>query len=117
MTGLFRHISGLFFIGFILIYGHVKAQTVELSGKEQAILQAAEDSLLTGNYAFSLEKFSSLLSLHNDEVYFRYKYALCLVEMNSQLDQAIDYLEMASAGGIRESAYYLGKAYHYRYNV
>ncbi|MDA3909990.1 MAG: hypothetical protein PF448_01370 [Bacteroidales bacterium] len=116
MTGYFRHILFLLSLVLLLLYSNARAQTVELDLKEQALLQAAEDSLEVENYQYARQVFSQLLSLHNDELYFRFKYAVCLVYLNSDLDQAIDYLKIAAQSGkMPEAYYYLGLANHYRY--
>lgn len=116
MTGICRHIFLISLFALTLIFNNVKAQTVELTPQQQALLQSAEDSLIAENYQYSRQVFSQLLSLHNDEIYFRYQYAVCLVMLNSELDQAIDYLETSiESGKYPQAYYYLGVAHHYRY--
>ncbi|MEA1874500.1 MAG: hypothetical protein U9N51_08750 [Bacteroidota bacterium] len=116
MTGHFRHILFLISLALLLFTCSAAAQTIELNPKEQMLLQAAEDSLEIENYQYSRQVFSQLLSLHNDELYFRLKYAECLVYLNSDLTQAIDYLKMViQSGKMPEAYYYLGLANHYRY--
>jgi len=116
LTGFFRHILFLTSLGLLLFACSAAAQTVELNPKEQALLQTAEDSLELENYQYASQIFSQLLSLHNDELYFRLKYAECLVYLNSDLNQAIDYLKtVTQSGKMPEAYYYLGLANHYRY--
>jgi hypothetical protein len=116
LTGYFRHILFLLSLGLLLLSCNAKAQTVELNLKEQSLLQAAEDSLDAENYQYARQVFSQLLSLYNEELYFRFKYAVSLVYLNSDLDQAIDYLKIAAQSGkMPQAYYYLGLANHYRY--
>jgi len=116
LKGYFRHILFLLSAVLLLLSSNLRAQTVELNPKEQALLQSAEDSLVVENYQFAAQVFSRLLSLYNDELYFRLKYAECLVYLNSDLEQAIDYLKIITQSGKMPEAYYfLGLANHYRY--
>lgn len=114
-----RNITYLFSILFavlLLTFNSVHAQTVALTETEQILLEKAEIELETENYQSASESFSQLLSLHTNEDYFRYKYAVCLINLNSNIDKAISYLKIADASGnIPQTKYYLGIAYHLQY--
>jgi hypothetical protein len=100
----------------VLVSGEIQSQTVDLTENEQMIFQAANDSLDAGNYQFAFEKYSQLLSIYNQESIFRYKYAVCLIHLNRNLEQAIEYLNIAAnTSDIPQIDFYLGMAYHLRY--
>lgn len=91
----------LCFIGI----GNVNSQ----SSQEQA-LQLFTD----GNYAEALIKFKKLLTLFPNDPKYLYYTGVCMVETNSDIATAIEYLTRSSNSLVPRNVYfYLGKAYHY----
>ncbi|MGM0649090.1 MAG: SPOR domain-containing protein [Bacteroidota bacterium] len=97
---------------------YIFAQTTELTEQEEALTEEAEESMNNGDYQNALSNYSQLLSHHTDDVFFRYKYAVCLIHLNRDIEKAIEYLKIAGANSkteIPQIHYYLGMAYHLRY--
>lgn len=76
----------------------------------------AESFFTTGDYTKALPYYSQLLSLYPKDPLYNYRYAVCLVETNQQIDKAISYLEYASTKDVDNKIfYYLGMANHLSY--
>ena len=95
---------------------------VNLYGQQQSvdIQEVKEASLVSfdqGNYRSALPGFRTLLELDEHDPLFSYYVGRCLVELNEELDEAIELLYMASRqSGPADAVLYLGRAYHLNYN-
>lgn len=70
-----------------------------------------------GNYRQALGVFQELIENQPDNVMNYYYAGRCLVELNEDMDDAIEYLYSASRRGApADASYYLGRAYHLDYN-
>ncbi|MFO7789603.1 MAG: SPOR domain-containing protein [Bacteroidales bacterium] len=99
-------------------HSYIFAQTTELTEQEEELTEEAEESMDKGDYENALSIYSQLLSLHTDDVFFRYKYAACLIHLNQDIEKAIEYLNIAKSKAkteIPQIHYYYGMAYHLRY--
>ncbi len=109
-------ISGLF-LG-CGIQTSVFAQNSELTDEEEELYEQAEESMENEDFEKALRLYSQLLSLYTNDVVFRYKYAACLIQLNRDIEKAIEYLNIAksqSKSEIPQIHYYLGQAFHQRY--
>ncbi|MCK4749636.1 MAG: hypothetical protein KAT15_21425, partial [Bacteroidales bacterium] len=94
----------------------------DLSGQEMSqdpgkLQQRSMASFKQGDYRSALAGYSILIEGDPGNAMYCYYAGICLVEMNEQLDEAIEYLYGASNHGVPEDVnYYLGKAYHQDYN-
>jgi hypothetical protein len=94
------------------------AQNTELTDKEEELFEQAEENMDNENYQKALRLYSQLLSLYTDDVVFRYKYAACLIQLNQDIEKAIEYLNIAknhAKSEVPQIHYYLGQAFHQRY--
>ena len=67
-----------------------------------------------GNYAEALVKFKKLLTLFPKDPKYLYYTGVCMVETNTDIETAIQYLTQSSNSLVSRDVYfYLGKAYHY----
>jgi tetratricopeptide (TPR) repeat protein len=83
----------------------------------QQVQSEAMNKLEGGDYRSALSGFRKLMDAEPDNALYPYYAGICLVELNEDLDDAIEYLYGASGGGVPSDAkYYLGKAYHRDYN-
>jgi len=70
-----------------------------------------------GEYRLALSGFRTLMDLERDAAIHRYYKGRCLVELNEQLDEAIELLYGASLRDVPgDVTFYLGLAYHRYYN-
>ena len=70
-----------------------------------------------GDYRSALSGFRKLIDLEKGEAQHRYYAGRCLVELNEELDEAIELLYGASLQKVpRDVTFYLGMAYHRYYN-
>ncbi|MEZ5069847.1 MAG: tetratricopeptide repeat protein [Bacteroidales bacterium] len=70
-----------------------------------------------GSYGEALKAYAHLLEAHPGNVLYKYYKGVCLVELNRDLDDAIELLYGASRNGVpNEALYYLAMAYHREYN-
>jgi tetratricopeptide (TPR) repeat protein len=70
-----------------------------------------------GDYRLALSGFRKLIDLEKGEAQHRYYAGRCLVELNEELDEAIELLYGASQKNVpRDVTFYLGMAYHRYYN-
>ncbi|MGC9331524.1 MAG: hypothetical protein ACP5DZ_06570 [Bacteroidales bacterium] len=109
-------ISGLF-LG-CGIQSSVFAQSPLLTDEEKELYKQAEESMGNEDYEKALRLYSQLLSLYTDDVVFRYKYAACLIQLNRDIEKAVEYLNIAKSHAkseIPQIYYYLGQAFHQRY--
>lgn len=89
--------------------------SVKLPMGEKEVFERSQNQFNEGDYQPAKEGFSQLLSLYPREIYFNYAYGACLVNLNTEFDKSIQYLEYALKGGNYHANYYLGLAYHLHY--
>ena len=83
----------------------------------QQLQTEAMNSLEGGDFRSALRGFRKLMDAEPDNALHPYHAGICLVELNEDLDDAIEFLYGASNQGVPADAkYYLGKAYHRDYN-
>ena len=79
--------------------------------------QSAMDSFEQGDYRSALSAFRALNEQGGTDPGNNYYIGRCLVELNEDLDEAIELLYNASKGNVQTDAiFYLGRAYHLYYN-
>lgn len=83
----------------------------------QQLETKAKNSLDEGDFRSALPGFRVLMEADPENVMHSYHVGICLVELNEELSDAIEYLYGASKRGAPSDVnYYLGKAYHRNYN-
>ena len=83
----------------------------------QQLNERSRDSFEKGDYHSALSGFRKLMDLERGEALHRYYAGRCLVELNEELDEAIELLYGASQQNVpRDVTFYLGLAYHRYYN-
>jgi len=93
-----------------------------LYGQQQSVdIQKVKEASLTsfdqGSYRSALSGFRSLMELNGNDPLYSYYVGRCLVELNEEMDEAIELLYGASRQNVPEDAvFYLGRAYHLSYN-
>lgn len=94
----------------------------ELCGQQQSvdIPTVREEALANfnqGDYRHALAGYQSLLEADAGDPMYNYYTGRCLVELNEEIDEAIELLYGASKRNAPEDAvFYLGRAYHLNYN-
>jgi tetratricopeptide (TPR) repeat protein len=69
-----------------------------------------------GNYSEALVRFKKLITLFPKNPKYYYYTGVCMVQTNTNIDEAIKKLLYASEYAVpRDVYFYLGKAYHYQY--
>jgi len=77
----------------------------------------ARTSFREGDFSSALSEFRTLMEIEPADPMHPYHAGICLVKLNQDLDDAIEYLYGASTGGVPlDVNYYLGLAYHRHYN-
>lgn len=101
----------LLFLSGTLLYGqHEKAKIQEL--KESSL-----SSFNRGDFRAALSGFRSLMDFQSADPQYSYYAGRCLVELNEELDEAIELLYGASkTSAFPDAVFYLGRAYHLSYN-
>jgi len=83
----------------------------------QQLNERSLDSFEKGNYHSALSGFRKLMDLEKGEALHRYYAGRCLVELNEDLDEAIELLYGVSQRNVpQDVTFYLGMAYHRYYN-
>jgi tetratricopeptide (TPR) repeat protein len=109
----------------VLIYSALMVFTgagPKLHGQEnRENTQILQDGSMTqfenGEYRSALQGFRKLIDQYQGEPLYRYYAGRCLVELNDQLDEAIELLYHASQRNVpKDVTFYLGLAYHRFYN-
>ncbi len=105
----------LFFI--VLFQIPILFYSQELTEVEKENLKKAEALFEEGKYADALPMYSQLLSIHGRNIDFNLKYAICLVETNTDLKSAKKYLDYVKRVEPQNALvyYYLGYIYHLWY--
>ena len=77
----------------------------------------ADECFMKKDYAHALPLYRELLDFYPKDPDYRYRTALCLLNLNQEPDAVIDLLWPASADRENPLAtFYLGRAYHLHYN-
>lgn len=98
-----------FLIAWLCFIGINNINSQSGSAQEQALQLFSE-----GNYAEALVKFKKLLTLFPKDPKYLYYNGVCMVETNTDIGTAIQYLTQSSNSLVpRDVYFYLGKAYHY----
>ncbi|HEX2934432.1 MAG TPA: SPOR domain-containing protein [Bacteroidales bacterium] len=85
-----------------------------VSGQSGSAQEQAMQLFTEGNYAEALVKFKKLLTLFPNDPKYLYYTGVCMVETNTDMGTAIQYLSKSSNSLVpRDVYFYLGKAYHY----
>jgi tetratricopeptide (TPR) repeat protein len=83
----------------------------------QQIKESSLGSFNQGDFRAALSGFRALISLEGKDPFYSYYAGRCLVELNEELEEAIELLYGASRnGGPGDAVFYLGKAYQINYN-
>lgn len=87
------------------------------AGKSQSTPQEEALQLYAeGKYAEALPVFKRLVTLFPKDPKYQYYSGVCMVQSNTDLTKAVNYLRFASDKAIpRDVYFFLGKAYHYQY--
>ena len=84
----------------------------------QKVRQESIASFEADDYRTAMNGFRNLMEREPDNPMHSYYAGRCLVELNEQLDEAIELLYGASTGGVPQNViYYLGMAYLRSYNL
>ena len=101
----------------ILLLLPVSIFAQSLSDKELELEDNAYELFFEKEFNEALPIFSQLLSLYPKKADYNYGYGACLVEVNKELNKAIQYLKYASDKSSNPVInYYLGVAYHQSYD-
>jgi len=104
-------VAVLMFMAGANLYG--QQQSVDI----QKVKEASLASFIQGSYHLALPGFQTLLELDKHDPLFSYYVGRCLVELNEDLDEAIELLYGASKQSVpADAVFYLGRAYHLSYN-
>lgn len=77
----------------------------------------AEECFIKKDYSHALPLYRELLDIYPKDPDYRYRKALCLLNLNQEPDEVIDLLRTVSADRENPLAtFYLGRAYHLHYD-
>lgn len=83
----------------------------------QLLNESSMASFQNGDFRAALSGFRKLMDLESGQALHSYYAGRCLVEINEELDDAIELLYQASQKNVpRDVTFYLGMAYHRYYN-
>ncbi len=94
----------------------------ELLGQQAVrdVRSLADSSLASferGDYRMALSGYRMLMDMDKGDAMYRYYAGRCLVELNEELDEAIEWLYQAGQQMVpKDNSFYLGMAYHRFYN-
>ena len=104
-------VAMLLFMASAGLYG--QQQSVDI----QEVKEASLTSFDQGSYRSALSGFRSLMELNGNDPLYSYYVGRCLVELNEEVDEAIELLYGASRQSVpKDAVFYLGRAYHLNYN-
>jgi len=104
-------VAMLLFMSCAGLYG--QQQSVDI----QEVKEASLTSFDQGSYRLALSGFRSLMELNGSDPLYSYYVGRCLVELNEEMDEAIELLYGASIQSVpKDAVFYLGRAYHLNYN-
>jgi tetratricopeptide (TPR) repeat protein len=119
MNFMFKQVTKTFvpLVAILLYMAGANLYGQEQSVDIQEVKEASLASYDKGNYRLALPGFQTLLELDKRDPLFSYYVGRCLVELNEDLDEAIELLYKASKQSVTADAvFYLGRAYHLSYN-
>ncbi|MDF1575266.1 MAG: SPOR domain-containing protein [Bacteroidales bacterium] len=100
----------LFFTGSCL-YGQQQPD------RRQELKESSLSHFNQGHFRAALSGFRSLMEVRGRDPFYSYYTGRCLVELNEELDEAIELLYGASkSSDFPDAVFYLGRAYHLHYN-
>lgn len=104
-------VAMLLFMTLAGLYG--QQQSVDIQEMQEASLTSFDQ----GSYRSALSGYRSLMDLGGNDPLYSYYVGRCLVELNEELDEAIELLYGASRQNApKDAVFYLGRAYHLSYN-
>jgi hypothetical protein len=104
-------------LSFLLKQNYTKGQAI-FRGKESQVKETANKYFSKEDYISAQPLYSQLLSLHQQNAEYCYKFGVCLLYTNTKdLSLSIKYLEYALKQSKMPNKiyYYLGRAYHLDY--
>lgn len=111
-------LSPVLYAGLILVLSLNSGLPVQGQHVGQAV--SFEESLSnfeSGSYRPALEGFRNLMQSDPGNAMHWYYAGRCLVELNEEIENAIEYLHSASRRRVpADAVFYLGRAYHQNYN-
>ena len=103
--------------GLLLLLSGFTLWGQDLSRDLQEVRQQSLASFDKGEFRLALTGFRKLMEEDPENAMHSYHTGICLVELNEQLDEAIELLFSASNRSVPHNVnYYLGLAYHRNYN-
>lgn len=104
-------IAMLLFMASAGLYGQQKSVDI------QELNETSLTSFDQGSYRSALSGFRILMDLNGNDPMYSYYVGRCLVELNEEIDEAIELLYGASRQSVpKDAVFYLGRAYHLNYN-
>ena len=101
----------LLFMSGAVLYGQQETSNL------QELRESSLSNYTQGNFRAALSGFRSLMDIQSDDPQYSYYAGRCLVELNEDLDEAIELLYGASkSSAYPDAVFYLGRAYHLSYN-
>lgn len=101
----------LLFMSGAVLYGQQETSNL------QELRESSLSNYTQGNFRAALSGFRSLMDIQSDDPQYNYYVGICLVELNEDLDEAIELLYGASkSSAYPDAVFYLGRAYHLSYN-
>ncbi len=109
--------SVLFLSGLLVILTSISLQGQYLDRGSEEPRQQSMDRFNEGDFRSALPGFMSLVQHEPGIAIYKYYAGICLVELNKNLDEAIEMLYKASRQGVPNDVYYyLGVACHRNYS-
>jgi tetratricopeptide (TPR) repeat protein len=104
--------AGLYFFFMFVFFPGFGQDSVKASLKSQA-----GEYYLQKDYSNALPLYRELLSFYPKDPDYQYRTALCLLNLNREIEEVINLLRSASADRENPMAtFYLGRAYHLHYD-
>lgn len=104
-------------IAVVLLCAGPRLYGQQNSTNTASIRESSLASFETGDYGAALSGYRKLMELEKGEALHGYYAGRCLVELNEELDEAIELLYKASKQSVpKDVTFYLGLAYHRFYN-
>ncbi|MDD2386433.1 MAG: hypothetical protein PHP52_06580 [Bacteroidales bacterium] len=101
----------------IASYGYAQFKpSTEMTPDEKELFKRSLEAFYEKDFTVSLQGFSQLLSLYPREPVFNFVYGASMVNKNTDVKKAFDYLNFAVGKGIPEANFYMGLGYLYLYD-
>jgi tetratricopeptide (TPR) repeat protein len=116
---MLRNLTRALLPAFILLIwtGMARLNGQQPAGNIRQIRDSAQENFDRGDFRAALAKYRSLTGLENNNILYKYYAGRCLVELNEELDEAIELLYGPSRNnGPQDAIFYLGKAYMRSYD-